>query len=390
MIDVILVPLLVLGLAVNGLRLRARVPSALPVPAAMTPPADANAAWIVSADAVPQNPVLDEGTAREAEAYARAEGLDVVDLVPADLPVTAARDLAREVDPRAYREHRLAVGHSAGAALLVAPALLERSGAGVPGGPGGAQPADVIGLARRIRPYADRGAAIVVAPRLRADADDLHRRAARLRASGVIVPLHLALDVVPFALTVVALIADWEWGLAAAIGYSLQPYLIFAGTALRPRGLHTAALLRLGHDPYVLVRTAAGRWRSAADEQRDAEKAEAAAYYRAALAEGTARLLEPRRGDCPWCGSDRLTVLLRVPDLVMRKPGRFTLERCGDCGHTFQNPRLTPEGLGFYYRDAYDGLGADSAEAIFLTAEDSYRARARMPEPFTSPKAWLD
>jgi hypothetical protein len=390
MIDVILVPLLVLGLAVNGLRLRARVPSALPAPAAMTPPADANAAWIVSADAVPQNPVLDEGTAREAEAYARAEGLDVVDLVPADLPVTAARDLAREVDPRAYREHRLAVGHSAGAALLVAPALLERSGAGVPGGPGGAQPADVIGLARRIRPYADRGAAIVVAPRLRADADDLHRRAARLRASGVIVPLHLALDVVPFALTVVALIADWEWGLAAAIGYCLQPYLIFAGTALRPRGLHTAALLRLGHDPYVLVRTAAGRWRSAADEQRDAEKAEAAAYYRAALAEGTARLLEPRRGDCPWCGSDRLTVLLRVPDLVMRKPGRFTLERCGDCGHTFQNPRLTLEGLGFYYRDAYDGLGADSAEAIFLTAEDSYRARARMPEPFTSPKAWLD
>jgi hypothetical protein len=206
----------------------------------------------------------------------------------------------------------------------------------------------------------------------------------------VIVPLHLALDVIPFVLTVVALAADWEWGTAAAAAYCLQPYLIFAGTALRPRGLHTAALLRLGHDPYVLVRTAAGRWRSAADEQRDVERAEAAAYYRAALAEGTAHLFEPRRGDCPWCGSDRLTVLLRVPDLVMRKPGRFTLERCGGCGHTFQNPRLTPDGLGFYYRDAYDGLGADSAEAIFLTAEDSYRARARMPEPFTSPKAWLD
>ena len=33
----------------------------------------------------------------------------------------------------------------------------------------------------------------------------------------------------------------------------------------------------------------------------------------------------------------------------------FTLEQCGDCGHVFQNPRLTPEGLEFYYRDFYDG-----------------------------------
>jgi hypothetical protein len=392
MIDIILVPLLLAGLVVNGLRLRARVPTALPGTAAAHDPAGVpsapprmrpgDGAWIVARGAV-----LDDATARDTEAYMLAEGLDMVDLVPADLPVTAARDLAREVDPRTYREHRLAVGHSAGAAALVAPALLERAGATVPRDP---QPADLIGLARRIRPYAERGASIMAAPRLRQGADDLRRRQARLRASGVIVPLHLALDAMGYLLTIVALAADWEWGLAAAVAYCLQPYLIFAGTALRPRGLHAAALLRLVFEPCVWAWTAAGRWRSAADEQRDAEKAEAAAYYRAALAGGTERLLEPRRGDCPWCGSDRLTVLLRVPDLVMRKPGTFTLERCGGCGHTFQNPRLTPEGLGFYYRDAYDGLGAASAEAIFLTAEDSYRARARMPEPFTSPKAWLD
>jgi SAM-dependent methyltransferase len=74
----------------------------------------------------------------------------------------------------------------------------------------------------------------------------------------------------------------------------------------------------------------------------------------------------------------------------MRKPGMFTLERCGGCGHTFQNPRLTPAGLSFYYRDAYDGLGTAEAEAVFLSAMESYRARARMLEPFTVPKAWLD
>ena len=212
MIDVILVPLLVAGPR------RQRPATARPRAVGAARPGGDDARppttrpWILSTGPVPQNPVLDEGTAAEAEEYARAEGLDVVDLVPADLPVTAARDLAREVDPRAYREHRLAVGHSAGAALLVAPALLERSGASVPGSPGGAQPADVIGLARRIRPYADRGAAIVVAPRLRAGADDLRRRAARLRASGVIVPLHLALDAVPFVLTVAALAAGLAVG----------------------------------------------------------------------------------------------------------------------------------------------------------------------------------
>ena len=144
------------------------------------------------------------------------------------------------------------------------------------------------------------------------------------------------------------------------------------------------------HDPYVWVRTAAGRWRSAAEEQRDAERAAAALYYRAALAEGTARFFEERRPDCPWCGSADLAPLLRSPDLVMGKPGMFTLERCGGCEHVFQNPRLTPDGLNFYYRDAYDGLGTATAEAVFLTSVESYRGRARMLEPFTTPKAWLD
>jgi hypothetical protein len=377
MIALVLVPLVVVGLAVNGLRLRARMPPALPAGSD-----DGDYAWITSRRAT-----LDDATRRDAAAYARAAGLDLVDVVPADLPATAARDLLRQVDPRAYRADPRAAGRSAGAAAMMGPELLQRAGVTRPDDP---EPADVIELVRRVRPYAGHGAAIVAGPRLRCGGDDLAKRRARLRASGVIVPIHLALDVVPYALTVIALAAGWEWGLAAAVAYCLQPYLIFAGTAVRPRGLHTAALLRAVHDPYVWARTAAGRWRSAADRQRDGELAGAAAYYRAALAEGTARFFEPRRPDCPWCGSGELAPLLRSPDLVMHKPGMFALERCGGCGHIFQNPRLTPDGLSFYYRDAYDGLGTATAETVFLTAAESYRARARMLEPFTTPKAWLD
>ncbi|MGH3156264.1 MAG: class I SAM-dependent methyltransferase, partial [Streptosporangiaceae bacterium] len=320
-------------------------------------------------------------------AYARAEGLDMVDLVPAGLPATAARDLLRQVDPRAYRNDRFATGRSAGAATLMDQALLKQAGVAEPSNP---EPADLADLARRIRPYAGHGAAIVVAPRLHSGGDDLAKRRARLRANGAIVPVYLALDIVPYALTVIALAAGWQWGLGAAVAYCLQPYLIFVGTGMRPRGLHAATLLRAVHDPYVWAQTVAGRWRSAAEEQRDAALSQAAAYYETALAEGTARFFEERRPDCPWCGSGELTVLLRSPDLVMHKPGTFTLERCGGCGHVFQNPRLTIDGLSFYYRDAYDGLGAAMAETVFLSAAESYHARAHMPAPFTTPKAWLD
>jgi SAM-dependent methyltransferase len=112
--------------------------------------------------------------------------------------------------------------------------------------------------------------------------------------------------------------------------------------------------------------------------------------YQAELANSVERFLEPRRDICPWCGSTDLSVRLRTSDLVQRKPGRFTLEQCGTCRHIFQNPRLTPAGLDFYYRDFYDGLGQQQTEAVFSTAEQSYRGRVDMLKPFTTPKAWLD
>jgi SAM-dependent methyltransferase len=256
--------------------------------------------------------------------------------------------------------------------------------------PGEPEPPDVIDVVRRLRPYAGPGSAILAAPRLRSGRDDPAKRRARLRAGGAAVPVDLALDAVPYLLTVIAVATGWEWGLAAAVAYCLQPYLIFAGTALRPRGLHAAALLRPVHTPYVWARTAAGRWRSAAELARDAELAAAATYYRETLAGGTGQFFEERRADCPWCGSADLAVAVRSPDLAYRKPGVFTLERCGGCGHVFQNPRLSPGGLAFYYRDIYDGACADMAETTFRTGGDSYRGRARMPAPFTTPKAWLD
>ncbi|GAA4523924.1 class I SAM-dependent methyltransferase [Amycolatopsis samaneae] len=112
--------------------------------------------------------------------------------------------------------------------------------------------------------------------------------------------------------------------------------------------------------------------------------------YLADLADGTGRFFEPPRARCPWCGSAALRARLRTTDLLQHKPGRFALDGCRDCGHVFQNPRLTPAGLEFYYRDCYDGLGEKSMSGMFEGNRAGYRSRAELVRGFGEPGAWLD
>ncbi|HEX4621105.1 MAG TPA: class I SAM-dependent methyltransferase, partial [Myxococcaceae bacterium] len=125
----------------------------------------------------------------------------------------------------------------------------------------------------------------------------------------------------------------------------------------------------------------------------DAERAAAVAalrpVYQAEIAQGTDRLIEPRSDRCYVCGGTRLAVEVRTEDLIQHKPGTFSLERCQDCGHLFQNPRLSLDGLSFYYRDFYDGLGGAWLETVFQAAQKDYQARAKaMPGP--APRRWID
>ncbi|MFE1290081.1 class I SAM-dependent methyltransferase [Streptomyces sp. NPDC058751] len=120
--------------------------------------------------------------------------------------------------------------------------------------------------------------------------------------------------------------------------------------------------------------------------------AERRAAYAAELARGTARFHEPRRADCPWCGSKRLRTRLRTPDLRQRKPGTFTVDECGDCAHAFQNPRLTPEGLAFYRRDPGEGAHGRPAGRPPgpRGGAGRHRAAARAVPPSAEPESWLD
>lgn len=114
--------------------------------------------------------------------------------------------------------------------------------------------------------------------------------------------------------------------------------------------------------------------------------------YAAELAQGTDRFHEPRREDCPWCGSARLRTRLRAPDLLQRKPGRFTLDQCRDCGHAFQNPRLTPAGLAFYHRDFDESDPGGLPDPVLATRRSHRRHRwdARLMREVGEPESWLD
>lgn len=100
---------------------------------------------------------------------------------------------------------------------------------------------------------------------------------------------------------------------------------------------------------------------------------------------GTDGFHEPRREECPWCGSKRLRTRLRTPDLRRRGrhgPGTFVVDECRDCAHAFQNPRLAAEGLAFYHQDLPD--------APHPVPPRRHRAAARAMLRFPEPESWLD
>ncbi|KOU29548.1 methyltransferase type 12 [Streptomyces sp. WM6372] len=390
--------LVALGAGTVRARRRLRAIPVLPAPPSAADGLPRAAGWrLLTARGVE----VDPATFLAACAHADREGLRVLDLLPADLAVERALGLLRLVDPAGYREDRLAEGRGAGYAVLVADEVLARAGVDLGGtGPdaAGREPADLLALTRRLKEYAADSTGLAIAPALsvgRAGDPAGPVRAAELRAQGLPPGVLAAAQFAGLGLLAGLAGRQGRWGAAAAGLYWLQPYLVLGGPGapLRPADLPGATAARPARSLGAAARTAAAVLRTPAGPDADsgADTARAAAY-RAELAFGTDRFLEPRRTSCPWCGSRQLLVRVRVPDLLQAKPGRFTLEQCADCRHVFQNPRLTLDGLEFYYRDFYDGRGGEGAGTVFGRLGDSYRKRAEMLRPHTvdAPASWLD
>lgn len=373
----ILVPLIVLMVLDIG-RMRGRLGS-LPVLPASDEPASAEHRFVCGPGVT-----LDDATRRAASAWARAEQLDVVDLVPRDLPTIGALSLAQLVDPAKLRRDRFAIGRTAGHALLVSTGVAARSGLA-------GDPADEIAfleLAKQLKRHASTGYALVVAPAEHSRVAPLARRRAIVRALvGPSAPFVLAVQPVFWVLLGLGVWLAPIAGATALAVWQLQPLLAIAGTSVRPRDLALVTLFRAPIELWILLATLAGRWQPPA---RIDPVAERRPEYQRLLAGGVEQFFDPRRDTCPICDGKDLAVHHRAPDLLQHKPGRFTLERCRGCGHVFQNPRLSSAGLDFYYKDFYDGLGEEGMEMIFGYSAESYRARAGMVAAAAQPARWLD
>jgi len=372
------------GLAIlfvlDALRLRARLAHLAVLEASDAPVAECH--QFIVAEGVD----LDDATRRAASAHALENDLEVIDLIPGDNHVSASIGLAQMVAPRAYRRQRFATGRSAGYALLVTRDVLARSRVDQ------RTPTDPVAIQRvaaRLKRFACTSTDYAVAPGLRALAVNPNRRRAVLRfmlGEFYLFPLLLPLvnlAIIAFGAAFAPLAAA-----SAFASYHLTTTLVFARTGLAPRDRWRFTLLRLPLEAWTTLVLLCDRWQP---EEVGATIREGRAYYEQLLDGGWERFFEPRSDRCPLCGGGELEEYFTTRDNFQQKPGRFTLERCRGCGHLFQNPRLTLEGLAFYYRDYYDGFGAELTERVFSSYGDVYARRAQMvAEVVAQPGRWLD
>ena len=346
------------------------------------PPPDDPWAWLTAPGIDP-----DRATREAAVRYAESEGLDVVDLVPGDLPTDRVLEVLRYYGPE-YRTAPFAAGITARQAIVVRRSVLERAELGPSAG---LDEVRFLRAAAELKRCCPTSTDVAVAPGLRATAEDPDRRMGYLTARwNKAAPLGVVVPAAGFVVLAAGLALAPVWGLVALAAWCAQPLVALAGTELTPSDLVARTVFRWWSGPRDLVRTARGRWRPTSAELGLPDPVVLREEYAAALADGTAPFFETRRDDCPICGSHDLSVRIEVPDLMQDKPGTFVLEQCHACGLVFQNPRLSPEGLDFYYRDFYDGLMGQATGDVFGADERTYEARAAMVRGRATPKNWLD
>jgi SAM-dependent methyltransferase len=375
------------GIVLNGFRLRDRL-SCYPVLRDDMRPIEGGDEGFVFLAA--EGVTLDDELRDAAVAYAGAHDLDVLELVPGDLSVERAFELARMVDPVSYRGSVLTPGRGAYQATVVHRSVLERAGIEASES---LDPVEYLRVTATLKQYAPSTTDVAVAPGLHASGEDLDRRRAFLRAMyNSAEPLFSLTPLVEQAILAAGVVVSPAWGLVALAAYSAQPHVAFSGSGVRPADLSRAgAAARLPRDVWRSVRTLGGRWEPPASaDDAVVDSAELRATYAELLAGGIDRFFEPRVDRCPRCAAPGPTELVRVGDLLQFKPGEFVLDECGSCGHVFQNPRLSLEGLDFYYRDFYDGLGEKELELVFSSSSEAYLGRVDLVARHTRPKHWLD
>ena len=334
---------------------------------------------------------LRAGTLAAAVAHLEATGLQAIDLLPGDLPAEDLLDHLRIADPVRLRQNPIFLAFGVGQAVVMTRELAER--ADIAGGP--VDTVDVRRAFTQAKRYAPHGVDQVVAPGLAAVPLRTDQNLAVWRTQyGRPLPIIAGTRVAPAVGAALAAAGGALAAVGVAAATALQPAIVTAGTAVRPRDRWSpwAGAARVAALPVRLARSARGGWRPAHPAHTDPQfiDDERARRYATDLARGVDRFLGPRRDDCPVCGSPAIRFRLRAPDMIQCKAGMFRVDTCDECGTNFQNPQLTAEGLAFYYRDFYDGSGEMDTEMMFSADWPLYQRRAHLVDGHTVPRRWLD
>ncbi|TDC48901.1 class I SAM-dependent methyltransferase [Actinomadura sp. KC345] len=221
---VCLVAFIALCMTANALRLRARLRGLHPLPPASGgAPAGEGEYVLLTADGVEIPP----GVLLAAERHARGNGLGMLDLMPRDLHVDAALDLARHLDFDAYREDIYGMGRGACHAVLASRTAAARAGITAVTGLG---PDELGAATARLRLHTGT-ADIVVAPF--GARDQAAFRRSRMRSLALVIPQTLAMPQTLFAaaggylLVAGAVALAPAAGLALALLYCALPALAF-------------------------------------------------------------------------------------------------------------------------------------------------------------------
>lgn len=327
---------------------------------------------------------MDDAGKSAAVGLARRTGADAVVLIAQQQSAIAALGVIQIVDPDSLRQDRLARVKIPGSAVLVKREILER--AQLEEGPHTTE--QLRQAAAKVRRYAAGQLEHAVVPGLRAA--DGNPYAAWKAYRGLFGPASGALLILTFLSLVLLGLGVWlyPWaGAAALLAFHLQPALMLAGGPFQARGLLVVTALRSPLALWEALGLVAGSF----DGRERSEQVRALRpVYQQLYAENRDRFFEQPRSHCPVCSRTRLRRHLRTGDLFQNKPGEFRLDRCADCEHVFQNPRLAPPGLDYYYRDFYDGLGRESAEAFFGFGVKNQEDQVAAVLKITRPRRWLD
>jgi len=325
--------------------------------------------------------VLDEETRGHALATLEGQGLGALDLLPSRPPLALAWSLGCHVDVDAITKDRHRAGDTGTHAFLAPNPVLDalKTTDTAP------DMATFVSWSREVHRRLERPYGFAVAPRLKALLANpfFDPEVLRIRLGGSIAPVALGLPVV-WGVVGLGMWLSPIAGAVALLCFLLQQPLAMWGTSLSPRFSLIQGLFR----PVSDLR----QWVQLLGAQRQShERLEGLrVQYEAELANGTERFFHPPATVCPMCVSLRLTRRFSLPDLYQGKPGRFSVSRCQDCGHHFQNPQLNAEGLSFYYRDFYDGLGENGMDLIFGATRAVYADRIALVCSVLSPQRWLD